>query len=317
MKQPGAEVEPFWQRLENHGQSLCREEVNTLQVNVGYRCNLACRHCHLEAGPGRREVMTVEIMQEVVTLASRFHFPTIDITGGAPELNPELPFLLSALAPLTPRLILRSNLTALAGGERQELVALCTRLGVVIVASFPAVNELQMEAQRGLGVFIAALRMVKELNALGYGRPGSGLELDLVSNPVGAFLPPNQLQTEKRFRQVLAAKWGVEFNHLFVFANVPLGRFGQWLVASGNYDSYLGKLVQSFNPCAVAGVMCRTLLSVGWDGALYDCDFNQAAGLPLGGRPQQLAGVVTLPAVGTPIPTGNHCYACTAGAGFT
>jgi radical SAM/Cys-rich protein len=317
MSAPVAEVEPFWRTLESHGLSLGREEVTTLQVNVGYLCNLTCRHCHLEAGPGRREVMTAATMTEVVALARKYRFATIDITGGAPELNPRLPWLVKALAPLTPRLILRSNLTALAGAERQELLALCGQLGLVIVASFPSLNELQAEAQRGRGVFATSLMTLKKLNALGYGCPGSGLELDLVANPVGAFMPPNQAESEKRFRQVLGAKWELVFNQLYMFANVPLGRFRHWLAESGNLEPYRAKLVQLFNPCAVAGVMCRSLLSVAWDGALYDCDFHQAAGIPLGGRPQSLATLVALPPAGTPIPTADHCYACTAGAGFT
>lgn len=312
-----AESRSFGRTLAEHGLSLLREEATTLQVNVGYLCNLRCRHCHLDAGPGRRERMSRATMGEVVALAGKFSFATIDITGGAPELNPELPFLLAALAPLTPRLLLRSNLTAPAGAAGEELLALCARLGVVLVASFPSLNELQAEAQRGAGVFAASLATLAKLNALGYGQPGSGLELNLVSNPVGAFLPPNQAATEKRFRQLLAGRYQLHFNHLFIFANVPLGRFGEWLAASGNREAYLGKLAQAFNPCALAGVMCRSLLSVAWDGTLHDCDFHQAAGLPLGGRPQSLASLAALPPPGTPIPIADHCYACTAGAGFT
>jgi radical SAM/Cys-rich protein len=256
-------------------------------------------------------------MAAVVACARRFPFAAVDLTGGAPELVPGLPLLIEQLAPLTPKLLLRSNLTALDAAGADALLALCRAHRVTLVASFPATNAAQAEAQRGEGVFARSVAMLQRLNACGYGVPGSGLELHLVANPAGAFLPAAQKATEARFRRDAERRWGIVFNHLFTFANAPLGRFRRWLETSGNYATYMQKLAQSFNPCTVEGLMCRTLLSVDWDGTLYDCDFNLAAGLPLGGTRRHVAELAELPATGTPIATGEHCYACTAGSGFT
>lgn len=307
----------FAETMLRHGRALTRATASTLQINVGRLCNLACRHCHLEAGPARREIMTWETMTQVIALAARFPFASIDITGGAPEMNPRIVDLLAGLAPHTPRLLLRSNLVAMGEEARQELLSFCRQHRVVIVASFPAVNEAQAEAQRGSGVFQVSLAVLRHLNHLGYGQAGSGLELDLVSNPAGAFLPAAQAQTEARFHQVLSHKWGIVFNRLYSFVNVPLGRFKQWLEQTGNYDGYMTRLADSFNPCALDGVMCRSLISVGWDGFLYDCDFNQALGLALSGNRYHISDISELPGPGTAIALSDHCYACTAGPGFT
>lgn len=253
----------------------------------------------------------------VVDLAARNRFQTIDITGGAPEMNPHLAGLIEGLAPLTPRTMLRSNLTAIGDGSRHHLIDLCRRLGVVIVASLPSLNKAQTDSQRGENVFERSIETLRWLNSLGYGHPGSNLELDLVSNSVGAFLPAPQDQAEKRFRRDLDAKWNITFNHLFAFANAPLGRYRRWLIRSGNHAGYMRRLASSFNPCTLPGLMCRTLMSVGWDGTLYDCDFNQAAGLFMGGRRTHVSSLEELPEPGSPISLGDHCYACTAGTGFT
>jgi radical SAM/Cys-rich protein len=188
---------------------------------------------------------------------------------------------------------------------------------VVIVASLPSTNEAQADSQRGRGIFQTSLDTLRKLNAMGYGQDGTGLELDLVSNPTGAFLPTPQGQTEQRFREILTKKWGIVFNHLYSFANAPLGRFRQWLLQSENLESYLQRLASSFNPCAVEGLMCRTLVSVSWDGILYDCDFNLARDLPMGGRRTHVSHMEGPPEPGSPIAVGDHCYTCTAGAGFT
>lgn len=312
--QPGA-VEPFAACLERHGLALTRAETTTLQVNVGLLCDRACRHCHLEAGPGRTEVMSAATMAQVIACARRLPFGTVDVTGGAPELVPGIEGLLEGLAPLVPRLLFRANLTALA--DRPELVATLAGLRAVVVASFPSTSASQTDAQRGEGVWAASLAMLQSLNELGYGRPGTGLALDLVSNPAGAFLPPAQAAAEERFRRDLARRWGVEFNRLYTFANVPLGRFRAWLQRSGNLEGYLEKLAGAFNPCTVEGLMCRTLVSVDWQGWLHDCDFHLARGLGLGGRRLHVTELAQTPAPGTPIAAGDHCYACTAGAGFT
>ena len=213
--------------------------------------------------------------------------------------------------------MLRANLTALTDGNHDHLYDLLVRFKVVVVASFPSTSASQLEAQRGRGVFDQSIRALKKLNDLGYGRTGSGLELNLVSNPSGAFLPQEQDKAEKRFRKQLNDKFGLTFNSLFTFANVPLGRFRRWLEESGNYQSYLERLAGNFNPCALDGVMCRTQVSVDWDGYLYDCDFNLARGLPLAGRRIHVTEMDGPPEPGTPIAVANHCFTCTAGAGFT
>jgi len=310
-------MEPFRVSLARHDIELTRGRTTTLQINVGLLCNQACQHCHLEAGPSRTEVMTSETVHRIITCARRLPFEVIDITGGAPELNPHLLTMIDEFSSCAPRVMLRSNLTALADGQRDRLIELCIARRVVIVASFPSLNEAQADAQRGSGVFTTSIATLRRLNELGYGQPDSGLELNLVSNPVGAFLPPSQEQTLRRFREVLERKWGITFNHLFAFANVPLGRFRHWLERSGNLESYMVRLVAGFNPCAVPGLMCRTLLSVSWDGCLYDCDFNLARGLPLGGRRTHISELRDLPAPETAIAVSDHCYTCTAGAGFT
>jgi radical SAM/Cys-rich protein len=310
-------VEPFRQTLAKHGLELNRENTTTLQINVGLLCNQACRHCHLEAGPNREELMSGETLDQVVELARKFPFEVIDITGGAPEMNPHIDRLIERLAALTPRLMMRSNLIALTDASRDHLIEICRKNQVVIVASFPSLNEAQAESQRGGGTFQQSIAILQELNSMGYGKADTGLELNLVSNPTGAFLPSSQEQVEKRFRQILEKKWGIIFNNLFAFANVPLGRFRRWLERSGNLENYLKKLANGFNPCAIEGLMCRTLISVSWDGYLYDCDFNQAAGLFMGGKKTHISELLKLPDPGEPIAVSYHCYTCTAGTGFT
>ncbi|NNG06197.1 MAG: radical SAM/Cys-rich domain protein [Desulfobacteraceae bacterium] len=310
-------VEPFRQTLSRHGLSLERGRTTTLQINVGLFCNQTCRHCHLSAGPGRKENMDLETTDQVMDYAQRSSFELIDITGGAPELNPNLVYLIKRLAPLTPRIMVRTNLSALNDGRRDYLFGVFKEYRVVVVASLPSINEAQADSQRGLGIFQKSVAALKRLNAEGYGVEGSGLELDLVSNPTGAFLPSSQSEAEKRFRKVLKQKWGISFNNLFNFANVPLGRFRQWLSQSGNLGKYLEKLASSFNPCAIEGLMCRNMVSVAWDGYLFDCDFNLARGLYLGGRRIHVSKMPGPPAEGMPIAVADHCYTCTAGAGFT
>ena len=308
---------PFRTTLTEKGLSLVRDQTTTLQINVGLLCNQTCRHCHLDAGPHRREVMTAETVDQVIAYAGRSGFAVADITGGAPELNPNLDRLIAGLSRQVPRIMLRSNLTALGDDSQSSLVEFLKAHGVVVVASFPALQPGQTDAQRGHGVFQQSLGALKRLNAVGYGREGSGLELNLVSNPSGAFLPPSQTETEKRFRKDLENRWGLFFNHLYVFANVPLGRFRDWLDRSGNLQRYQEKLASGFNPAALAGVMCRSLVSISWEGVLYDCDFNLAVDLPYEGRKVHVSEMNGPPPAGTPIRVGDHCYACTAGSGFS
>lgn len=301
--------------LARGGITLRREETTTLQINVGYLCNQSCRHCHLGAGPGRTEVMSRETMAAVESFAKRGAFSVIDLTGGAPELVPGIEDFLERLVALAPRLLFRANLTALAG--RPQLIGLLARLRVVVVASFPSLNEAETDTQRGQGAFETSLATLRQLNAAGYGRDPFGLELDLVSNPVGGSLPPDQATSEARFHRELAATWGITFNRLYNLTNVPLGRFRTWLTTAGNLEGYLRQLAESFNPGAVSGLMCRNLVSVSWDGMLYDCDFNLARDLPLGGVLRHVATAEGPPRPGAAIATGDHCFACTAGSGFT
>lgn len=311
------DIPPFKSTLALHDITLVRQATATMQINLGFLCNQVCRHCHLNAGPGRiKENMDRQTLKAVVAYARRCRFETIDITGGAPELNPLLPDLIQQIAPWTLRIMLRSNLSALKE-NMTRLMGVLKSHRVVIVASFPSLNLSQMDAQRGEGIFDGSIAMLKALNARGYGRDGTGLELNLVSNPTGAFMPPNQDQIEKRYHQILGQNWGLAFNHLFNFANVPLGRFKRWLIQTGNYDAYLTKLAASFNPCAIERLMCRNQVSVSWDGYLYDCDFNLARDLYMCGRKIHVSEMAGPPEPGSPIMTAEHCYTCAAGSGFT
>ena len=314
---PTYSLDPFAETLARHGLDLTRGQTSTLQINVGLMCNQACRHCHLEAGPNRSEIMSRETIDQVVAYAGRTRFQVVDITGGAPEMNPNLGYLIEKVARVTPRVMLRANLTAMAQHNTDYLLRLYTAHRVVIVASLPSTNQAQTDAQRGAGVFEKSIAMLTKLNEWGYGRDGTGLELNLACNPKGAFLPAPQSQAEKKFRNDLARKWRISFNNLLTFTNVPLGRFLKWLNESGNLDEYMQRLSSRFNPYAVENVMCRTFVSISWDGYLHDCDFNQAKGLRLGGDSQHVSQMTGFPEAGTRIAIGDHCYACTAGAGFT
>ena len=316
LQDKAADIVSFKTTLAQHDLELVRQTTAALQINVGLLCNQTCRHCHVNAGPGRAENMDAQTLKEVVAYAQRCRFEVIDITGGAPELNPLLPDLIRQLAPMTPRIMLRSNLSAL-NEQMNRLMKVLTAYRVVIVASFPSLNLSQTDAQRGEGIFEESIAVLKALNDTGYGHAGSGLELNLVSNPTGAFMPPSQEQIEKRYHQILGQKWGLTFNRLFNFANVPLGRFKQWLIQTGNYDAYLQKLVAHFNSCAIEGLMCRSQVSVSWDGNLYDCDFNLARGLFMCGKKIHVSKMAGPPEAGTPIITADHCYTCAAGSGFT
>ena len=314
---PEGKIDPFHLMLSSHGLTLSRGETRTLQINVGFVCNQRCQHCHLDAGPDRRENMTRETMLAVVDYAERSQFDMIDITGGAPELNPHVEALIERAAALVPRVMFRSNLSALNDVTRDGLMQALKTHQVVVVASFPSLNAAQAESQRGKGIFDISIEVLLKLNRLGYGKPGSGLELNLVSNPSGAFIPAAQDQTEKRFRRILENNWGISFNNLFSFANVPLGRYRDWLIRSDNFTQYMEKLASSFNPCAVADVMCRTMVSVSWVGYLYDCDFNLAQGIFMGRMKTHVSEMEGRPEAGNLIATADHCYACTAGSGFT
>ena len=308
---------PFEQALARSGLSPLRAtSVQVLQVNVGKLCNQTCRHCHVDAGPARREVMSRETMAACLAVLDRAGVPTLDVTGGAPEMNPHFRWLVAEARALGRHVIDRCNLTILLAPGFDDLPAFLAEHRVEVVASLPCYLAENTDAQRGAGVFDKSMTALRRLNALGYGRPESGLVLTLVYNPVGPSLPPPQHGLEAAYRRELAARYGVVFSRLFTITNMPISRFLDDLVRQGRLEEYMEKLAAAYNPAAAAGVMCRTTLSVGWDGRLYDCDFNQMLGLGLPpGLPQHIGDFDADRLAGRRIVTGPHCYGCTAGSG--
>jgi radical SAM/Cys-rich protein len=310
-------VPRFDELLSRHGRPLIEAtSIEVLQVNVGALCNQSCAHCHVDAGPDRREVMSRETAEQVVELLRRERIPTLDITGGAPELNPQFRFLVEEAATADRSVIDRCNLTVLLLPSQRDLVGFLREHRVEITASLPSFRGTGTDAQRGDGVFAKSLDALRLLNDAGYGR-GQGLVLNLVHNPVGAFLPGEQSSLEREYRRELSSRHGIVFDRLFTITNMPISRFLEHLERSGNLRSYMERLVGAFNARAAEGVMCRRYLSVAWDGTLYDCDFNQMLALPTNhGAPRTLAALL---AGGGALPrrvvTDRHCFGCTAGAG--
>jgi radical SAM/Cys-rich protein len=305
--------------LAEHGLgSLRRASTVTLQVNVGKRCNQACHHCHVDAGPKRTEIMNDATAARVLELLARNpQLAVLDVTGGAPELAGCFRELVAAARRLGRRVIDRHNLTVLFEDGQEDLALFLARQRVEVVASLPCYHEENVDAQRGAGVFAKSITALRTLNALGYGRPESRLRLDLVYNPVGAFLPPQQAQLEAEYRERLGERFGISFHHLLTITNMPISRFATQLARTGEAERYMSLLVNHFNPATVPGLMCRELVSVGWDGRLYDCDFNQMLELPIGApRAATIWDVDDLAALdGAAVTTGRHCFGCTAGAG--
>jgi radical SAM/Cys-rich protein len=310
-------IPSFSTTLEKHNLTLQRGKTQTLQINTGLLCNQACKHCHLDAGPGRNEIMDIETVKQLIDFQKRFSFQVVDITGGAPEMNPNLIYLIEHIAPITKKIMIRSNLIALFDQKDDCLLSALKEHKVIIVSSFPSLNQAQTDAQRGKGIFDKSIKALIKLNQYGYGKEGTGLDLNLVSNPTGAYLPSSQNATEERYRQILYKKWEIVFNNSFSFANMPLGRFKDWLVRSGNYDNYLAKLYDAFNHCTIENLMCKNLISVSWDGFLYDCDFNLAANLYKQDKKLHISQVDAASFENDKIAVDNHCFACTAGSGFT
>jgi len=312
-----APVAPFSKRLKESGLfPLCATAIEVLQINVGRRCNLSCKHCHLDAGPHRIETMPRTVLERCLEIA---RFPTIsviDITGGAPELNPELAWFVGEAAKLDKRLVVRSNLAILSDKPYASFIDVYSRNNVEIVGSLPDLHGAKTDRQRGGGVFERVIEVIRLLNGRGYGMEGSRLVLDLVHNPVGAFRPGAQQSIEQEYKRRLWADHGIRFNRLFTLTNNPCGRFLTFLIQSENYAEYMTELANAFNPNAAGNVMCRTMLSVAWDGRLYDCDFNQALGLPVDhGAPDHIDRFDPALLSGREIVVADHCYACTAGAG--
>jgi radical SAM/Cys-rich protein len=300
-----------------HGlEPLRAAHIEVLQVNVGKLCNQTCAHCHVDAGPDRRESMSAATAERVLEVLAAGSIPTLDITGGAPELSPVFETLVREARGLGRRVMDRCNLTVLETRALAHLPEFLAEQQVEVVASLPHYRAPATDRQRGAGVFEASLKALRRLNALGYGRAGSGLRLVLVTNPVGAFLPAGQASLEAEWKRELARRHGIEFNELFTLTNMPISRYLEWLEDSGNLASYMQTLVDGFNPAAARGLMCRTTLSVGWDGRLYDCDFNQMLELGLAdGVPRHIDDFDAARLAGRAVRTARHCYGCTAGAG--
>jgi radical SAM/Cys-rich protein len=294
--------------------------IRTLQINVGKLCNQTCRHCHVDAGPDRPEVMSRETMLQCLRALDAFPMlSTVDVTGGAPELNPGFRWLVGEARARGRRVMDRCNLTILTSRAHADLPEFFARHAVEVVASLPHYRATSTDAQRGAGVYERSIAALRKLNAVGYGDGRSGLRLVLVTNPVGAFLPPRQASLETEWKRELKRLHGVTFDALYCITNMPISRYLDWLMTSGNLEGYMDRLVNAFNPATMAGLMCRSLLSVGWDGRLYDCDFNQMLGLEVGGAaPRHIGDLVegAWPALAArAIVVGRHCFGCTAGAG--
>jgi len=297
--------------------AITRGRLDTLQVNVGYRCNQSCFHCHVNAGPNRTEEMTADVADIVLEFIDRRRIGTLDITGGAPELNANFRSMVSEARQLGAKVMDRCNLTILEQPGQKGLAEFLSRHQVEVVASMPCYLEDNVERQRGKGVFDASIRGLKKLNAVGYGRDPA-LALNLVYNPQGPSLPPSQIALEADYKRVLGEQYSIVFNKLYVLANMPIQRFGSALVTNGEFESYLSLLQDAHLDANLGGVMCRNLISVDWKGFVYDCDFNQMLDLPLTRGEKQrvhLSDLLDDDIAGNPIRVAGHCYGCTAGQG--
>lgn len=295
------------------GGELAAREIETLQVNVGLRCNQACLHCHVEASPVRSECMEPEVMQQVIDAAQRMECRLVDITGGAPEMNTDFRWFITSLHEGGLAIQVRTNQTVLLEEGYEDIPELYRQLGVRLVASLPCYLEGNVRAQRGNGTFEKSIQVIQKLNSLGYGIE-EGLPLDLVYNPRGPSLPPEQAGLEADYRRELLERFGIHFTNLLTITNMPIGRFFDGLAARGKVEEYMKLLREAFNPATVEQVMCRSQINVRWDGQIYDCDFNLALGLPAIGL-GSIGDLDPAAVVRRPIVTGNHCFGCTAGAG--
>ncbi len=298
--------------------ALARRAVEVLQVNVGYRCNQSCVHCHVGAGPTRTEAISREVADQILQYLRSTRVSTLDITGGAPELSDQFRYLVTQARALGIHVMDRCNLTIVEQPGQEDLVEFLAAHGVEVVASLPCYLEDNVNRQRGAGVFQASLRALRSLNAAGYGKDGTGLMLNLVYNPQGPSLPPSQVQLEADYRRILGDEHGIAFNRLYTLANMPIARFGSTLMSKGQFSSYMRLLKDSYRAENLDHVMCRALLSVDWQGYVYDCDFNQMLGLPLklGQKSRvKLSDLQQVALHGNPIQVADHCFGCTAGQG--
>ncbi|WP_408045696.1 arsenosugar biosynthesis radical SAM (seleno)protein ArsS [Tenacibaculum litopenaei] len=312
------ELPTFAQKIKETNQFPLRpKKLEILQINVGYMCNQVCAHCHVDAGPDRKEIMTRETMQQCLEVIKATGAHTLDLTGGAPEMNPNFRWFVEEAAKAGIKdFIVRSNLTIIRANKKYyDLPEFFKKHNVHVVSSMPHWTRGKTDKQRGDGVFDKSIKALQELNAVGYGVEGSGLKLDLVYNPSGAFLPGDQQSMEKDFKKALYEDFEIVFNSLFAITNLPISRFLDYLIASENYEDYMYALVEAYNPMAVANVMCTNTLSVSWDGYLYDCDFNQMLNLKVASKVTHISDYNEQALQDRNIIINQHCYGCTAGAG--
>lgn len=301
--------------VNSHFPPIRRGTLQTLQMNLGYLCNLSCTHCHVNAGPHRTELMTRETMQTALQFAEKNQLEFLDLTGGSPEMNPDFRWLVQQARLQGLHVMDRCNPTILVEPGYEDCAEFLAEQHVEVIASLPCYLEDNVDAQRGKGVFSASIKALQQLNALGYGKPDSGLILNLVFNPQGITLPPPQQQLEDAYRQFLAEHFNLQFNNLFTITNMPIQRFGAVLEAKGQFQDYMNLLKQAYQPTNLDQVMCRSLLSVDWQGYVYDCDFNQMLEMPLAGQRTHLSQLLEQMPEAMPITVADHCYGCTAGQG--
>ena len=311
-------LKPFQKNMKSAGLfPLKPQALEIFQINMGKMCNQTCKHCHVDAGPDRKEIMTRETMQKILKILETSSTHTVDLTGGAPEMNPNFRWFVEELSKLGKKVIVRCNLTIIfANKSYNDLPDFFKLHRIHIASSLPYYDKGKTDRQRGEGVFNDSIKALKLLNDVGYAKEGSGLKLDLVYNPAGAFLPGSQPALEKDFKQELMRLFGIEFNQLFAITNMPISRYLEYLIDSGNYEAYMEKLVNAFNPVAAAGVMCRNTISISWDGFIYDCDFNQMLELKVEATHKAHLDDYNEPDLQKRnIVLNQHCYGCTAGAG--
>ena len=312
------ELPTFAKKIKETNQFPLRpKKLEILQINVGYMCNQVCAHCHVDAGPDRKEIMTRETMQQCLEVIKKTGAHTLDLTGGAPEMNPNFRWFVEEAAKVGIKdFIVRSNLTIIRANKKyHDLPEFFKKHNVHVVSSMPHWTRGKTDKQRGDGVFDKSIQALKDLNAVGYGMPGSNLKLDLVYNPSGAFLPGDQMALEADFKKALKEDFGIDFHSLFAITNLPISRFLDYLIASENYEEYMYALVDAYNPAAVENVMCTNTLSVSWDGWLYDCDFNQMLNLKVASKVKHISEYNEELLQNRNIIINQHCYGCTAGAG--
>jgi len=312
------ELPTFARKIMESGQFPLRpKKLEVLQINLGYMCNQVCAHCHVDAGPDRKEIMTRETMKQCLDVIKKTEATTLDFTGGAPEMNPNFRWFVDEASKAGIKdFIVRSNLTIIRSNKKyHDLPEFFKNHNVHVVSSMPHWTRGKTDKQRGNGVFDKSIKALQELNTVGYGMPGSNLKLDLVYNPSGAFLPGDQVSMERDFKKALLEDFGIHFHGLFAITNLPVSRFLDYLIASDNYEDYMYSLVEAYNPTAVENVMCTNTISVSWDGWLYDCDFNQMLGLKVASKVKHISDYNEVLLNNRNIIISQHCYGCTAGAG--